>query len=112
MCPRKLFLRIPPESTSIVKFHQKVIFRKNFIDREWKLNNFTSVIHYSLGVSFNYSVFFLSSCWLFIIHNRFRVQRITLAKFRLNYNTFGNNYITQLIFITCYSVLLAIGSTI
>ena len=79
--------------------------------RGWKLNNLTSVIHYSLGVSSNYSLFFLSSCWLFIIHNRFRVQRIALAKFGFNYNTFGNN-ITQLIFITCYSVLLAIGSTI
>ena len=64
--------------------------------RGWKLNNLTSVIHYSLGVSSNYSLFFLSSCWLFIIHNRFRVQRIALAKFRFNYNTFGNN-ITQLI---------------
>ena len=77
----------------------------------WKLSNLTSVIHYSLGVSSNYSLFFLSSCWLFIIHNHFRVQRIALVKFRFNYNTFGNN-ITQLIFITCYSVLLAIGSTI
>ena len=59
--------------------------------RGWKLNNLTSVIHYSLGVSSNYSLFFLSSCWLFIIHNRFRVQRIALAKFRFNYNTFVNN---------------------
>ena len=83
-----------------------------FLFRGWKLNNFTLVIRYSLGVSFNYSVFFLSSCWLFIIHNRFRVQRIALAKFRLNYNTFGYNYITQLIFIRCYSVLLVIGCTI
>ena len=80
-------------------------------NRGWKLNNLTSVIHYSLGVSSNYSLFFLSSCWLFIIHNRFRVQRIALVKFRFNYNTFGSN-ITQLIFIRCYSVLLAIGSTI
>ena len=76
-----------------------------------KLNNLTSVIHYSLGVSSNYSLFFLSSCWLFIIHNRFRVQRIALVKFRFNCNTVGSN-ITQLIFIRCYSVLLAIGSTI
>ena len=68
---------------------------KLLISRGWKLNNLTSVIHYSLGVSSNYSLFFLSSCWLFIIHNRFRVQGIALVKFRFNYNTFGNN-ITQL----------------
>ena len=37
------------------------------------LNNLTSVIHYSLGVSPNYSLFFSSSSWLFIIHSRFRV---------------------------------------
>ena len=61
--------------------------------RGWKLNNLTTVIHYSLGVSANYSLFFLSSAWLFIIHNRFRVQRIALVKFRFNYNTFGNNII-------------------
>ena len=85
--------------------------KKDFYVRGWKLNNLTSIIHYSFGVSSNYSLFFLSSCWLFIIHNRFRVQRIALAKFRFNYNTFVNN-ITQLIFIRCYSVLLAIGSLI
>ena len=74
------------------------------IAQGWKLNNLTSVIHYSLGASSNYSLFFKSSCWLFIIHNRFRVQRIALVKFRFNYNTFGNN-ITQLVFIRCHSVL-------
>ena len=55
-----------------------------------KLNNLTSFIHYSLGVSFNYSLFLISSCWLFIIHDRFRVQRVALVKFRFHYNTFGN----------------------
>ena len=40
-------------------------------DRGWKLNNLTD--RYSLGVSSNYSLFFFSSCWLFIIHDRLRV---------------------------------------
>ena len=44
----------------------------NKIPRGWKLNNLTSVIHYSLGASSNYSLFSLGSCWLFIIHNRLR----------------------------------------
>ena len=94
-----------------VRLHVAWLKRPLRFCRGWKLNNLTSVIHYSLGVSYNYSLYFLSSCWLFINHNRFRVQRIALAKFRFNYNTFGNNT-TQLIFIRCYSVLLAIGSTI
>ena len=62
--------------------------KKELLDRGWKLNNLTSFINYSLGVSSNYSLFFLSRCWLFIIHNRFRVQRIAFVKFRFNYNTF------------------------
>ena len=66
--------------------------------RGWKLNNLTSVIIilWVLLPIIHYS--FLSSCWLFIIQNRFRMQRIALVKFRFNYNTFGNN-ITQLVFI-------------
>ena len=75
--------------------------KKELLGREQKLNDLTSFIHYSLCVSSNNLLFLLSSCWLFIIHNRFRVQRIALVKFRLNYNTFGNN-ITQLISIRCY----------
>ena len=54
--------------------------------------NLTSFINYSLGVSSNYSLFLLSSCWLFITHDRFRVQRVALVKFRFNYNTFGNTF--------------------
>lgn len=42
--------------------------------RGWKLKNRTSVIHYSLGVFFNYSllvplVISTSSCWSLIVHN-------------------------------------------
>ena len=65
------------------------------------MNNLTSFIHSSLGVSSNNLLFLLSSCWLLIIHNHFGVQRITLVKVRFNYNTFDNN-ITQLISIKCY----------
>ena len=35
--------------------------------RGWKLNNLTSVIHYSWGISSSYLIFFLSSCCLFIV---------------------------------------------
>ena len=44
----------------------------NKILQGWKLNNLTSVIHYSLGASSNYSIFSLGSCRLFIIHNPLR----------------------------------------
>lgn len=42
--------------------------------QERKLNNWTSVTHYSLGVSFKYSLLVplatpISSCFLVIIHN-------------------------------------------
>ena len=37
-------------------------------DRWCNLNNLTRVIHYSLSVSFNYSLFVLVDSWLFIIH--------------------------------------------
>ena len=37
---------------------------------ELRMNNLTSVSHYSLGVCSNYSLFFLSSCWLFGFHSR------------------------------------------
>ena len=36
--------------------------------RGWKPNNWTSVIHYSLGVFFNNSLLVLQ-CWLLIVHN-------------------------------------------
>ena len=52
--------------------------------------NLTSFVNYSLGVSSNYSLFLLSSCWLFITHDRFRVQRVALVKSGFIYNTFGN----------------------
>ena len=35
-------------------------------NRGWKLNNLTSVIHYSSGVSSNYSLFFFK--FLLVIH--------------------------------------------
>ena len=41
--------------------------------RGLKLNNLTSAIHYFLGVSSNYSSFFLRSCWLLIMNNHLRV---------------------------------------
>ena len=51
-----------------------LISKSLFYNQDWKLNNLTSAIHYSLGVSFNYSWLVLlfipfSSCWLLIIHN-------------------------------------------
>ena len=51
-----------------------------YIDQGWKLNHLTSAIHCSLGVSSNYSLLFLWSCWLFIftIHNRLRVLFFSL----------------------------------
>ena len=49
----------------------------NLKNQGWKLNNLTSVIHYSYGVSFNYSLVFLSSCWLFIIHNHLFIIPVT-----------------------------------
>ena len=48
--------------------------KNNWIkNRGRRLNNLTSVIHYSLGVSTNYSLLFSCSCRLFIIGNRLRV---------------------------------------
>ena len=37
-------------------------------DQGWKRIHLTSVIHYSLSMSSKNSLFFLSSCWLFILH--------------------------------------------
>ena len=53
-----------------------------------KLNNLTSIIHYSLGVSSNYILFFLSSCWLFVIHNRLRVLFYSLFHWNGCYSVF------------------------
>lgn len=46
------------------------VSKERFEFQVWKLNDSSSVIHCSSGVSSNYSLFFLSSCWLFIIHSR------------------------------------------
>ena len=56
----------PPSPWRTKALGKRLWIAKN---REWKLNNLTSVIHYSWGASSNYSLFFLSSSCLFIIHN-------------------------------------------
>ena len=71
--------------------------------REWKLSNLISVIHYSLGVSGNYSLFFLSSCWLFIIHNHFFITPLTSCV--IHYSWFSKLKYSLFIF---YSVPLFI----
>lgn len=50
-------------------FHWEVLVLLFWIvkNRGWKLNNFSSFIHHSSGVSSYYSLLFLSSCWLLII---------------------------------------------
>ena len=73
----------PTSISSSVSSH-RFLAHVELENRGWKLNNLTSVIHSSLGVSSNYSLFFLSSCWLFVIHNRFRVRRISPVKCRFN----------------------------
>lgn len=42
------------------------VSKERFEYRVWKLNDSSSVTHCSSGVSSNYSLFFLSSCWLLL----------------------------------------------
>ena len=58
---------------SINDFFSDFITFYYYVCRGWKLDNLTPVIHYCSGVSSDYSLFFLSFCWLFIIHNSLRV---------------------------------------
>lgn len=55
-----------------------------FCTQGWELNNLTSVIHFSFGVSFNYSLLVLlvipiTPCWLLITHN----SRLSKPKYLL-----------------------------